>query len=165
MHRSQRRARKQEASVALDLGGRVTPASGAMDGSKDDGRTRGVVRQEVKTTDASWYRFDPKLWLPLRRRALNMCEEALFQIDLSQGRLRIAVTGWDLDVPPTGPGIREIVSVGPVKAYRFQESEWQARFERETCSVLQFQSPSLTLYVMPYSTFVERLEALIEQSR
>ena len=162
MHPNQIRSRKQEASVAKDFGGRVTPASGAMDGSKDDGRTQRLVRQEVKTTNATWYRFDPRLWIPLRRRALNMCEEPLFQIDLSQGRVRIALAGWDFGVPPS-TGIRSLVEVGPVKAYRFNEDEWRERFLVEDCTALKFQIPSLTLYVMPYSVFEERLKALRAQ--
>ena len=52
---SQRRSQLQEKRLAEEIGGRVQPASGAMDFAKGDVRIAGVVRIECKTTSKASY--------------------------------------------------------------------------------------------------------------
>lgn len=48
--RQKKISKRQEQSIAEDLGGRTQPASGAMSGAKGDVRKMGVVRAEAKYT-------------------------------------------------------------------------------------------------------------------
>jgi len=52
LRRQRRLSQKQEAEIADALGARVQPASGALPGSKGDGRRKDVLRFEAKFTQA-----------------------------------------------------------------------------------------------------------------
>lgn len=56
-----RKSKKQEDRTAKDFGGRVTPASGALDGCKGDVRTP-LFLIENKFTDKDYYLLNAKIW-------------------------------------------------------------------------------------------------------
>lgn len=72
-----KKSQKQEKSVAKSIGGRVTPASGALWGAKGDVRSDKFLI-ECKTTDKPLYSVKKQIWQ-------KICEEAL------QDNLRIPV--------------------------------------------------------------------------
>lgn len=84
-------SKKQERKVASEIGGRTTPASGALWGAKADVRSD-VFLVECKTTQNSYYSLTVKVWEKIKKEAISdgiripvMC------IDLHNGRERYAV--------------------------------------------------------------------------
>jgi hypothetical protein len=73
---------EQERKLALDLGGRVQPASGARDGWKGDVRAQGKVRAEAKTTGKDSYRLYVADLLKIQKEANTTLEDWVFQIEL-----------------------------------------------------------------------------------
>lgn len=64
-----KKSQKQEKTVAKNLNGRVTPASGALWGAKGDVRTD-IFLIECKTTDKSSYSLKASIWN-------KICDEAV----------------------------------------------------------------------------------------
>ena len=64
-----KKSRKQEERVAKEIGGRPTPASGALWGAKGDVRNPDFL-VECKYTDATYYALVKRVWK-------KICEEAL----------------------------------------------------------------------------------------
>lgn len=81
----------QEKRVANEIGGRTTPASGALWGSKADVKSEQFL-VECKTTKNSYYSLNVKTWEKIKKEAISeglripvMC------IDLNNGKKRYAV--------------------------------------------------------------------------
>ena len=130
------------------------PASGATPFAKDDVRATGWIRAEAKTTRTSQYRFDPRDFPPLRKRALTMGETPLFLIELSNGRTRIALT----DRPIRPEGIRDVLDV-VTKTFRFSEkvvTGWISRAHPHPY-MTELRFGDLTLYATPYDDFLEAM--------
>lgn len=64
-----KKSQKQEKTVAKNLNGRVTPASGALWGAKGDVRTD-VFLIECKTTGKSSYSLKASIWNKIRDEAI-----------------------------------------------------------------------------------------------
>lgn len=96
---TKRRSTAQEKKVAKEIGGRVTPASGALWGSKADVRNEQFL-VECKTTEKEQYALSYLTWEKVRHEALNDgFREPVMCIDLSNGSHRLAVLdhGINLD--------------------------------------------------------------------
>lgn len=95
---TKRRSTAQEKKVAKEIGGRVTPASGALWGSKADVRnSRFLV--ECKTTEKSQYSLSYSTWEKIRHEALNDgFREPVMCIDLVSGKNRLAVLDYCVNI-------------------------------------------------------------------
>lgn len=99
LHRQKKLSRNQEVEVALELNASVQRASGALKGSKGDGRRKGVLRFEAKYTEADSY----QLKLAELEKIAAEChgrERPIMVVDFKQkgtGRLRdrFAVVRFD----------------------------------------------------------------------
>lgn len=65
-----KRSQRQEKRVAKEIGGKVTPASGALWGSKGDARASEFL-VECKTTLTDKYILKAKTWLKIKEEALK----------------------------------------------------------------------------------------------
>lgn len=65
-----KRSQEQEKRVAKQLGGRVTPASGALWGAKGDVRQDKFL-VECKTTEKDYYSLTDKVWNKIRSEAIR----------------------------------------------------------------------------------------------
>lgn len=71
--KSHRRAPKQEREIALRIGGKLTPASGAKD-IKGDVRVKGISRIECKTTKHKSFSVSLAMLARLEESALSCAE-------------------------------------------------------------------------------------------
>lgn len=77
-----RKSQKQEKRTAKEFGGRVTPASGALDGAKGDVRTADYLI-ENKFTDEEFYKLDLAIWKKIEKEALrDSLRTPVMQIDI-----------------------------------------------------------------------------------
>ena len=158
-HKNTRKvSKKKEDRVASEIGGHRVPASGAMAHSKDDVRAQGKVRVEHKYTAKDSYRFDPRDFIGLKKRANSMGEQPVFIVELSNGRTKIAITQDHLP-----SGISGLV-LSNTKTYLFKEENLK-ELEREAGSrpyllVVGFVGAHASgeqFYVTPYSAYLETL--------
>lgn len=90
LQRQKKLSRDQEVDIALELGATVQRASGALSGSKGDGRRKGVLRFEAKYTESNSY----QLKLEELEKIAGEChgrERPVMVVDFKQkgtGRLR-----------------------------------------------------------------------------
>lgn len=92
MNYIKRKSKKQETRTAKEFGGKVTPASGALDGAKGDVRTNSFLI-ENKFTDKSWYRLDLKIWDKIFKEATkDGLRTPLMQIDIQELQLIVGVS-------------------------------------------------------------------------
>lgn len=98
MDSRRRNSKDQESKVAKELSGRVTPASGALWGTKGDVRND-IYLVECKTTTKDFYSLTFTTWDKIYREAIkDGLRIPLMCIDLKNGRERYAVMSA-LDVP------------------------------------------------------------------
>ena len=77
-----RKSQKQEKRTAKEFGGRVTPASGALDGAKGDVRTADYLI-ENKFTDVSHYVLALSIWKKIEQEAIrDSLRVPVMQIDI-----------------------------------------------------------------------------------
>lgn len=81
---SHKRAPKQERETALRIGGRRTPASGALD-VKGDVRVKNLVRIECKTTKNKSFSLTLEMVRKLEEAALSGNELPAFVIEFNDG--------------------------------------------------------------------------------
>lgn len=95
MNYVKRKSAKQEARTAKEFGGKVTPASGALDGAKGDVKTS-LYLIENKYTDANFYKLDASIWEKIFREATkDGLRIPLMQIDIQDCEL---VLGYRDDI-------------------------------------------------------------------
>lgn len=70
MNYIKKKSKKQEALTAQEFGGKVTPASGALSGSKGDVKTPDFLI-ENKFTDADKYKLELKTWKKIEEEAIR----------------------------------------------------------------------------------------------
>lgn len=97
--RGQHMSRRQERSVANDIGGRVQVASGATDFAKGDVRAMGELRIECKTTSSGSYSLKKNDITKITTEALSGgLEDWAMQIEF-QGQMgihkKVAVIDWN----------------------------------------------------------------------
>jgi hypothetical protein len=147
-------SQKQEDRIAEDVGGVRQPASGAFWSRKDDVRKPFCVRIETKYTDAGKYRFDPKDYIGLRRRAIMAGEIPGFNIEFRRERLSIVLTEGE---HVTFEGIRTKRSASGatylVKAEYVLELE-RAAYKKKKPYILEIEFRGITLVGIPYSAFL-----------
>ena len=142
-------SRKQEKSVASEIGGRTTPASGALWGSKADVRSD-IFLVECKTTKNRYYTLNVKTWEKIKKEAISdglrvpvMC------IDLNNGRDRYAI------IRTEDTGDYES-SVSSDMAHSVCKSS--VRVYGETRIVFEERGTLLyDLHVIPWSDFLEKI--------
>jgi hypothetical protein len=81
MKKIRKLSNKQEQSIAKELNGKVTPASGATPFSKGDVRVNSAFRIECKFTLAETYTLKLDELIKIRNEAVRKLEIPLFQID------------------------------------------------------------------------------------
>ena len=87
MNYIKRKSAKQEARTAKDFGGKVTPASGALDGAKGDVKTSFFLI-ENKYTDKDFFKLDASIWAKIFREATkDGLRVPLMQIDIQDIQL------------------------------------------------------------------------------
>jgi len=72
---------RQEQKAAKELGGKVMPASGALDFSKSDVRVPGELRLECKFTNADTYTLKLSDLIKIRNEAVRKFEAPVFQVE------------------------------------------------------------------------------------
>ena len=70
MKNVKKKSKKQEEKIAKDIGGRTTPASGALWAFKGDVRNDKYLI-EAKFTDSNKYQLKHKTWFKIKREAIN----------------------------------------------------------------------------------------------
>ena len=70
MKNVKKKSKKQEEKIAKDIGGRTTPASGALWAFKGDVRNDKYLI-EAKFTDSNKYQLKCKTWYKIKREAIN----------------------------------------------------------------------------------------------
>lgn len=85
---SHKRAPKQEKAVALRIGGRVTPASGARE-VKGDVRLKGVVRVECKTTKHKSFSVTREMLAKIEDAAVMTGELPVLIVEFTDGKGRV----------------------------------------------------------------------------
>lgn len=94
---TKRKSTLQEKRVAKELGGRVTPASGALWGAKADVRNDQFL-VECKTTSKDHYVLNYSTWEKIRHEALrDGFREPVMCIDLLDGKHRLAVLDYTIN--------------------------------------------------------------------
>lgn len=82
MNYTKKKSQKQEQRTAKEFGGKVTPASGALDGAKGDVRTMDYLI-ENKFTDADRYTLSVKTWTKIEEEAVrDGLRTPMMQIDI-----------------------------------------------------------------------------------
>lgn len=89
-----KKSQLQEKRVANELGGKVTPASGALWGAKGDVKSD-LFLAECKTTEKPAYPLTLKTWTKISKEALkeNFCLPVM-SIDLCDGKDKMAVVDY-----------------------------------------------------------------------
>lgn len=100
MDERKRSSKKQEELVAKEVEGRLTPASGALWGSKGDVKSD-LFLFECKTTSHDFYTLSFTTWDKIYKEALKeRLRIPVMQIDLNSGKDRLAVMRSE-DIPIT----------------------------------------------------------------
>lgn len=85
------RSKKQESKVAKEIGGKTTPASGALWGAKADVRSD-LFLVECKTTLKDYYQLSFNVWDKIYHEAVkDGLRTPVMCIDLNDGKERVAV--------------------------------------------------------------------------
>lgn len=92
------RSKSQEERAATDLGGKRTPASGAMWSSKGDVKARRFL-VECKRTEAASYTLKLSELTKIHIEAMQAGKEPAMQVEF--GKSRFAVIPWNLFVALT----------------------------------------------------------------
>ena len=96
MRNVKKKSKKQEEKIAKDIGGRTTPASGALWFAKADVRNDKYLI-EAKFTDSNKYQLKHKTWFKIKREAINDgLRIPVMQIDI-QGSQYALLRVEDLD--------------------------------------------------------------------
>lgn len=89
-----KKSQLQEKRVASELGGRVTPASGALWGAKGDVKSD-LFLAECKTTEKPAYPLTLKTWTKISKEALKEnFRLPVMSIDLCDGKDKMAVVDY-----------------------------------------------------------------------
>ena len=167
---TKRRSTTQEKKVAKEIGGRVTPASGALWGSKADVRnSRFLV--ECKTTEKSQYPLNYSTWEKIRHEALNDgFREPIMCIDLLDGKNRLAVLDYSVNlyylswVRAQGhtTDFTPIVTVRSSKSLKYSTNTWVLVFpDKRHLSAKR----NIELIVTPWEHFTEYMNFVDEGKR
>lgn len=91
MNENRLKSKRQESSVAKEIDGKVTPASGALWGAKADVRNQTFL-VECKITEKPFFVMTDALWEKIRSEAIkDGLRIPLMCIDLENGKQRFAV--------------------------------------------------------------------------
>jgi hypothetical protein len=94
-----KRSKVQERDTAARVGGKVTKASGAGAFEKADVRVKGLIRLELKTTQAASFRVTEEMIEKISSQALQAGEIPAMEIEINGGLQRVAVIPtWALDM-------------------------------------------------------------------
>lgn len=89
-----KKSQLQEKRVASELGGRVTPASGALWGAKGDVKSD-LFLAECKTTEKPAYPLTLKTWTKISKEALKEnFRLPVMSVDLCNGKDKMAVVAY-----------------------------------------------------------------------
>ena len=153
MQDTKRKSTLQEKRVAKEVGGRTTPASGAMWGCKGDVRSDAFL-VECKTTEKDKYSLSIATWNKIRREAIkDGMKIPIMCIDLCSGKYRFAV----FEYAPTS--IKGVYNV-PVEVSTSKRSH---TIKVGAEDIVHFKSQMTTkngfkdvvLAIIPWATFLE----------
>ena len=167
---TKRRSTTQEKKVAKEIGGRVTPASGALWGIKADVRnSRFLV--ECKTTEKSQYPLNYSTWEKIRHEALNDgFREPIMCIDLLDGKNRLAVLDYSVNLDYLSwvraqghtTDFTPIVTVRSSKSLKYSTNTWVLVFpDKRHLSAKR----NIELIVTPWEHFTEYMNLVDEGKR
>ena len=168
------KSKKQESSVAKELSGKVTPASGALWGAKADVRND-VFLVECKITEKPYYILSYETWYKIATEAVkDGLRVPLMCIDLKNGEERYAI----IRVEDTG-NLRYVNSFNPDEFYGgvavqkvidpkgythtvpvIGESRYSHRINHRGVLKLQMRRGAIrqyTLCVLPWKEFIEKV--------
>jgi hypothetical protein len=90
-----KKSKKQEDRTAKDFGGKVTPASGALDSAKGDVKTPFFLI-ENKYTDKDFYKLELKTWKKIEKEAIkDSLRYPVLQVDIQDISI-VVMNWWDL---------------------------------------------------------------------
>ena len=147
MNYVRKKSQKQEARTAKEFGGRVTPASGALDGAKGDVKTP-LFLIENKYTDCDFYTLHANTWEKIFKEATkDGLRLPLMQIDIQDCEL---VLGDKYDVIPPNTAFKVMVCRElRGKSIRIKK-EWFDEFE-----VVHFKLQGYTLALIKKQLFLD----------
>lgn len=161
---TKRRSTAQEKKVAKEIGGRVTPASGALWGSKADVRN-GQFLVECKTTEKDHYTLNHSTWEKIRHEALNDgFREPVMCIDLLNGKSRLAVLDYSSNADyiswVEGFGFTDlnpVVTNKSSRSLRYSTNTWVLVFpDKRHLSAKK----NIELIITPWMSFTEYLNTV-----
>lgn len=146
-----RKSQKQEKRVAKELGGRVTPASGALWGAKGDVRSEYFL-VECKVTSKSSYPLKDTIWDKIAKEALhdNM-REPVMCIELNDNEPYALVYKSAFE---ESESFCNLVASYPV--YRIKGR--QKSLSGPCCLIWESRYATWELVMLPWSNFIEIAE-------
>lgn len=167
---TKRRSTAQEKKVAKEIGGRVTPASGALWGSKADVRNSQFL-VECKTTEKSQYPLNYSTWEKIRHEALNDgFREPVMCIDLLSGKSRLAVLDYSVNLDYLSwvraqghtTDFTPVVTVRSSKSLKYSTNTWVLVFpDKRHLSAKR----NIELIITPWEHFTEYMNLVDEGKR
>ena len=140
-----RKAKAQEARTAKECGGRVTPASGALEGCKGDVRTADYLI-ENKFTDEEFYKLELAIWKKIEKEALrDSLRTPVMQIDVQDLSL-VLMSLNDLYDTLEEYGLKYEPDLSTIaKSIRLNKNVLEKMFDRLTFIGVQFIQNSKTV--------------------